>query len=374
MNLKMYYVINARLPNKKAYGIQVAKMCEAFIEAGVDLELVIPRTHASQSTSMRDFYQLRVDVPTTILPTVDWYAGGRIGYYVSASIFAISCFFYLIIERIKGKRGIFYSIPDTFSLVAGLAAGMDCYLEIHEMLLQAPLLKLLRVAHGLIATNPMIAESLRKILGGQTHIIVEPNAVDLDPFEHVPSKEESRQQVHLPSSEQIVLYIGRFYAWKGLGILVAAAARAPSFAWYVVGGTREEFMQVTGSQTVPANLHVVGECTLDEVPLWQATADVLLILGTKENEQSYRNTTPMKVYEYMASNRPIVASHTPALTSVMQESEVTFYEPDDAQNLVDMVTKVFENVSDSQARVTHAYQSAMKHTWTRRVARILSFI
>ncbi|MDP2648516.1 MAG: hypothetical protein Q8P19_01310, partial [bacterium] len=86
--MKLYYVVNARLPNKKAYGIQIAKMCEAFIEAGVDLELVIPRTHAARSAKMRDFYHLRVDVPTTTLPTLDWYDKGRIGYLLSSVIFA----------------------------------------------------------------------------------------------------------------------------------------------------------------------------------------------------------------------------------------------------------------------------------------------
>jgi hypothetical protein len=45
MRMNMLFVLNPRLPNKKAYGIHAAKMCEAFIEAGADMTPVVPRGH-----------------------------------------------------------------------------------------------------------------------------------------------------------------------------------------------------------------------------------------------------------------------------------------------------------------------------------------
>ncbi len=103
--MKMYYVVNARLPNKKAYGIQIAKMCEAFIEAGVDFTLIIPRTRAARSSSTRDFYHLRVDIPTVTLPAPDWYDKGRIGYAISSLIFAKFLFYHFLYRRLRGERG-----------------------------------------------------------------------------------------------------------------------------------------------------------------------------------------------------------------------------------------------------------------------------
>ena len=41
--MKIYYVANARMPTEKAHGIQIAKMCEALIEAGAKVELIVPR-------------------------------------------------------------------------------------------------------------------------------------------------------------------------------------------------------------------------------------------------------------------------------------------------------------------------------------------
>lgn len=75
----LYYVASARMPNEKAYGIQMAKMCEALIEAGVDLTLVVPRRGAQES--VREFYGLKVDVPTLWLPALELHRYKRFGYF-----------------------------------------------------------------------------------------------------------------------------------------------------------------------------------------------------------------------------------------------------------------------------------------------------
>ncbi|HEV8666352.1 MAG TPA: hypothetical protein VN665_00695, partial [Candidatus Paceibacterota bacterium] len=59
--MKIYYVANARMPTEKAHGIQIAKMCEAFIESGIDLTLVVP-SRKTTPESVQEFYNLRTPV------------------------------------------------------------------------------------------------------------------------------------------------------------------------------------------------------------------------------------------------------------------------------------------------------------------------
>ncbi len=40
--MKLLYIANARIPTEKAHGLQIIKMCEAFVRQGVDVELVVP--------------------------------------------------------------------------------------------------------------------------------------------------------------------------------------------------------------------------------------------------------------------------------------------------------------------------------------------
>lgn len=50
--MKLLYIANLRMPTPKAYGIQIAKNCEAFARAGLEVELVVP----SRPTLNQDFY------------------------------------------------------------------------------------------------------------------------------------------------------------------------------------------------------------------------------------------------------------------------------------------------------------------------------
>ncbi|MEK7586932.1 MAG: hypothetical protein AAB453_03635, partial [Patescibacteria group bacterium] len=86
--MKLYYVASACMPHKKAYAIQIAKMCEAFIEGGVDLELILPK-QKSENENIKDYYKLRPELRVIRLPALDFYASGRWGYFLSSVSFTI---------------------------------------------------------------------------------------------------------------------------------------------------------------------------------------------------------------------------------------------------------------------------------------------
>ena len=41
--MKLYYIANARIPTEKAHGVQIMKMCEAFVDAGHEVKLIVPK-------------------------------------------------------------------------------------------------------------------------------------------------------------------------------------------------------------------------------------------------------------------------------------------------------------------------------------------
>lgn len=370
--MKIVYIVNARLPNKKAYGIQIAKMCEAYVEAGIDLELVIPRTHASMIASMKDAYQLRVVIPTTILPGLDWYDRGRAMFFLSSCVFIITSGLYLLGKRLRGEPCLVYTVDmDTFSFALLPLAGLPVVAEMHDKKPANIFTQFFfRHAKLIIMTNTEIAQTLRdRFRFTHEKYIIEPNGVDIQSFVSAPARADARTQLGISPDKQIALYVGRFYEWKGLEILADAAGHAPSVDWYVVGDTEEVFKKVTKRDTLPTNLYIAGECVPGDVPLWLAAADTLLVLGTKTNEQSYRHTAPMKVYEYMAARRPVVASHTPALTSIIPGHNAVWYEPDNAVSLAAAAQSAA--AAPDSAMLDRAFEAAQKHSWKERAERIL---
>lgn len=370
--MKLYYVVNARMPSPKAYGIQIAKMCEAFIEQGVEIELLIPRTQQSR-LSLKEFYDLRVDVPTRVLPAVDWYSGGRLGFFLSSLLFMTSACLYLLGHR---RSSALYTIDmDSYSYAPLALLGPPVSVEMHSPKVSniANRFFFKRVRH-LITTNPIIKEEIANTFTlPPDRLVVEPNGVDPQAFE-VQSRESARRRLTLPVDAKIAVYVGRFYDWKGLSALQQAAAELAknNILTYVVGGTGEEFEARTGE--IPSALRFGGSVAHRDIGLWCAAADVLLILGTKTNKFSYRYTAPMKLYEYLASGRPVVAADTPALRSLTNEEEVVFYTPDDASDLAQKIAAVFSNPERSQNLVSAGLQKAREHTWARRAERIAYFV
>src|SRR4051812_48474807 len=99
--MRLYYIANAHMPTEKAHGIQIAKMCEAFITLGIDLVLVVP-TRPRGEVSVKEFYGLRSDIRIAQVPAFDWYNFGRIGYTLSTLSFMLSYSLYLLRHAKKG--------------------------------------------------------------------------------------------------------------------------------------------------------------------------------------------------------------------------------------------------------------------------------
>lgn len=354
--MKLFYVANARMPSEKAHAIQIAKMCEAFIEAGADLTLVVPR-RKTVTASPREFYGLRVDIPVVYLPTIDAVSWG--GYVLQAASFAVASFFYLL-----GKKGTVYTVDmDTFSSSLLPLTGLPVYTEMHNGKPSHLLSRLLFArAAGVIAVNRLLAEDLQRAFGSRAKFAIEPNGVDSALF-FPRDKREARARLGLPQDERIVLYVGRFFDWKGLEILPEAAS-AVEARWQLVGGDREAFVRVTGREP-HARMAFVGDVPPTDVPWWCAAADVLLVLGTKRDLQSWRYTSPMKLFEYLRMDRPVVASRTPALEEVVSAGEAVFYTPDSAADLARAVEAAF---------ALPGPEVSIDRSWRARAERILRFI
>jgi glycosyltransferase involved in cell wall biosynthesis len=369
---KLHYVVNARMPSNKAYGIQVAKMCEAFIELGIELELIIPKTRQS-NISLREFYNLRVNVPTRVCAGPDWYGGGSVGFAITSIVFMASVCLYLLRHR---SSALVYTIDmGSYSYAPLALLNIPIAVEMHSPKSLNILTRFFfkRVKH-IITTNPLIKDELASVFNIKDEcFIVEPNGVDQSAFA-VSTKDEARKELKLPAQAKIVLYVGRFYDWKEIAMLQKAAHDLASTGVlvYLVGGTHTEFEEATKVSSAP--LRFGGFVAHNDIAVWCSAADLLLILGTRANEFSYRYTAPMKLFEYLASGQPVVAADTLALRSLVSDQEVTFYTPNDSADLVRKIIAVFSDPEKSNRISMNGLQKARRQTWFLRAERIHAFI
>ncbi|KKS24991.1 MAG: Glycosyl transferase group 1 [Candidatus Jorgensenbacteria bacterium GW2011_GWF2_41_8] len=60
---------------------------------------------------------------------------------------------------------------------------------------------------------------------------------------------------------------------------------------------------------------------------------------------SEKHTSPLKLFEYMASGRPIVASDLLSLREILTEQEAIFFKPDDPLDLALKIKEILVNQS-----------------------------
>lgn len=373
--VKLSYIANARMPTEKAHGIQLAKMGEAFIEQGADVELIVP-DRKTDAMTLREYYGLRVDVPLTKLKVIDWYANGRIGFFIGSLTFAISYFFYVRKHR-RGGNLVYTTDIDQFSFFLIPFLGMPYVVEIHDAKPKGLLFGILfRRAKGIVVINNIIRKKLMERFEiAEEKIIVHPNGIDLSSYRNLPLQQAARVLLGIPPHIWVLLYVGRFYSWKGLAVIAKSAPLLErEVVSYLVGGTFDEFTQSTGIYPIPSGISCVGDRAFKEIPNWLAAADCLLLLGTRENEYSFLHTSPMKIFEYMASGKPIIASRTPANEEIVSADEVFFYEPDNAKELAAKIQYVRSHSSEAQEKAEKASRKVEAYTWEKRVKSILGFI
>lgn len=372
--MKLYYVANARMPTERAHGIQIAKMCEAFIEAGVEVTLIVPNRRTDER-SLREFYGLRVDVPKVTLFAFDWYTKGRILYRISSFSFMVSSFLYL--WRRKHEKGVVYTVDlDKWSYAQLPLLPFPYFSEMHGSKPRTLINRFFfRNISGVMTINRLIKESLQnKFSVPPERIIVEPDAVDAAHFTPL-SRGKARERLAIAPDMKLVLYVGRILEWKGLEILpTVAELLGNDVTLGIVGGPRERFVEVTGVSVIPENFVFYGEQNFADMPLWINAADAVLMTSTAHNELSYRWTSPMKAFEYMACGVPIIAADAPSMREIVSPTSAFLYQPDNADSLAQEIRTVLKNPEEAQRRGNAALLASRACSWRARAEDTLRFI
>jgi glycosyltransferase involved in cell wall biosynthesis len=175
------------------------------------------------------------------------------------------------------------------------------------------------------------------------------------------------------------MYTGSFflYGWKGVDTLIAAAKQFPREVELVlVGGSTEEMAAIQAATTgYPAgSIRLIGRVRHPEIPGHLASADILVLPNNKGDANSERYTSPLKLFEYMASGKPIIASDLPSMREVLNENNCTFFFPGDPTSLARAVQTVLDDPSAAQSKASQSLADVQRYSWKKRARAIVEFV
>jgi glycosyltransferase involved in cell wall biosynthesis len=180
---------------------------------------------------------------------------------------------------------------------------------------------------GVITVYPALRDHVRS-LGYDGPVAVIENTLDL-PHDPVTPDEVKRLREELGlTGAPVVLYTGTLEAYQGLDILVEAAAvlepRRPDVRLLSVGGTPA---QIAGLRDQARGLGVEGMFVFvptvppEEVFAYLELADALVTCRVRGTN------TPLKIYQYLRSRRPVIATAIESHLQVLDESVAELVEP-----------------------------------------------
>ncbi len=375
--MKIIYFANIRLPTEKAHGLQIMKTCEALAEAGVGVELVVPIRRNHLTSEPFDFYKVKNNFSITKIGCIDglaWPVFKSFGFWIQTFSFYF-----------RAKKLI---LPHTTAAVFTrdlvgawwlAKTGAKVFYELHTI--PEKITWLHRAAWSRAAGLVVISNGIKTKLVAEgvsaKKILVARDAIDLTDYGKQLDKKDCRSMLGLPEDLKIIIYTGHLYDWKGADVLAQAAQLISSENQvYLVGGTAQDIARFK-KQYTGSNLHIVGWQDHARIPLWHAAADLLVLPNSARLAISRLYTSPMKLFEYLASGTPLIASDLPALREVVSVEEVVFCAPDDPAALARAIEDTLEPAKYSAALASAALaakSTLAAHTWPMRAGTIKEFI
>jgi glycosyltransferase involved in cell wall biosynthesis len=295
-------------------------------------------------------------------------------FFLRRTLFAIFFIFHSIIKKpeVYYVRDVFWA--SYLSSLKFLHRGKVYYEGHKSQPLVAKLIKRGKIDGLIVTTNQLKNYYLARGVPKE-RLFVAANGVDLKMFKKLPSKTAIKKELKIPLDKKVICYTGHLYEWKGVQVLALAMRDfKDDFICYFVGGLEKDISRFKNfiKKNNIRNCIIVGHVPPTLVPKYQIAADVLVLPNIKKGDSGY--TSPLKLYEYMASKRPIVASDLPSLREVLTEKNSILIEPNNPGALSRGIKLVLNDKKLAEKLSKNAYHTVKKYDWSERAKNIIRFI
>ncbi len=367
---KLVYIANIRLPTEKAHGIQIMKMCEAFAEAGMNVELVVPTRKTPIKNNSFDYYKVKRTFGIKRLFCLDLVRFGKIGFWIESLSFAEMTAWYALFQS---KDTIFYTRDELFAWCLKLM-GKKVIWEAHMGHTNFFIRTIIKKEVPIVVITRGLKDLYKTFGVKDEKIHIAPDGVDLDQFNISMTSLEAREILSLPIDKKVVLYTGHLYSWKGAHTLAGAAQEMSQDIHVVfIGGTDKDIASFKEQFGSIKNISILGKKPHHEVPMYLKAADILVIPNSAKEDISRLYTSPMKLFEYMAVKRVIVASDLPSLREVLNEKNAVFFEPDNSHSLAKEVESICRDKQKADRLSEQCAKDIVRYTWENRAKNVMEF-
>lgn len=374
--MKIGYLTATKIPDDWAHVLQILHMCEAFVGAEVELELIAPKRGKTIETNAYKYAGVDRVFKIVYLPCVDLSPGSpskllfflrSITFFMSARLYLVGKEFDALYTR-EHLAGLFFKklFYEVHSLPTG---GKGLYKKLWK-----------RIAGFIVITSAMRDLYLREGISPDS-IHVAPDAVTVDSFTISLTKEESRRNIGIDARSFVMGYVGTLKTMrmeKGVRCGIESLTYLPDEVMFLVAGGEpedvEEYRLIAREAGVEHRVMLTGKVQHSDIPMYLKACDV--VVAPFPDIEHYRlYMSPLKIFEYMAAKVPMVVSDLPSLREVLTDNTAVFIPPADSTALAHAVIDLMSSPEKRSGLAEAAYEDARnRFSWRARAQGIIQFI
>lgn len=374
--MHIVYLATSVVPSKAANSIQVMKMSNAFAKNGHEVDLVVPSRPEKEIKvdNIFSFYDINPNFEIIKVPRPELSSAGTFisNYLMSRKAAQFDP------DLIYGRSVIACSLASS--------RGVPTVYEAHAPITQGRFGRVKQcffnrlLGHEQTSHLVTISDALKDHyetkyphFGGD--IVVARDGAD--------SVDESTQPIDLdvPGGRLQVGYVGHLYQGRGMELIVELANRCPHVEFHIIGGDEDAVEHWRGKTDHVDNVTFYGFLPPNDLDQYRLAFDVLLApyqrdLETRGGYSTLEWMSPLKIFEYMAAGRSIVASDLSAIREILRHEETALLcEPADPDDWVKAIQRLEDDPhlrDELGERAKNEFLS--EYTWEVRARKILDSI
>lgn len=387
--MQILYLADIRFPMERANGIQTIETAHALASAGASVSLVVRKSDERSDQACLEFFGLSfhpaLRLKRVATPFGRWsYLGAAFGELLREQGRGTVVYTRdLVLADLAIRTRAIHGLPVFYEAhtVAAIFAEERAALYREEASARPSKAKLARLdarerrvcrrASGLVTITEALGQAMAERHGELAPSRVVPDGCRL--AERPPAEAPP----HPPPAR--VVYIGQLYPWKGVDVLVEAMRDLEDVELVIVGGLPPEpdldrLRKLASDRSVADRVTFRGFVPPPGLAEERARADVFAV-PLLDSTTARLFTSPLKLFEAMASRRPIVASDLPSIREVLTDgANALLVPPGDPRALAAAIRRLASDPSLSRRLAAAAFEDVKAYGWDRRAERLVRFV
>lgn len=369
---KLAYLSLSIIPSRQANSVHVMKISQAFALNGFDVTLFHPKRDVETEgvQDVFDYYGVQkcfklntvAMSPMKSMRLFTWKYGRKVAQALQ-----------------NGEYDYVYTRSMELAIVAQ-KLGMPVIFETHTSYESLNFLAKMRLK-SLISSDHVkrvvvISDALKRKYTPIGEKLLQKFFVAHDAADEVDVRPKFQSLQDVPR----VGYAGHLYEGRGIEVVVDLAQEFPDFEFSIAGGHDEQIQQWRAKTSNFPNIEYLGFLEPGQVPAFRESCSVLLapyqrkvtLRANKGDTSEFMS--PLKIFEYMSSGRPMIASDLPVLREVLRNGDNSMLcGPDDFGAWREALRFLRDNPEKAEKIGDSAFNDfSAHHTWRKRAQAVVA--